>query len=43
MCAGNDVKFYDCQEILEEYRDKVMSLYRIVCSQYKDAASISVF
>jgi len=40
---GDDEKFYDYQEILEEYRDKVLSLYGRVCSQHKDVASISVF
>ena len=39
----DDEKFYDYQEILEEYRDKVLSLYGRVCSQHKDVASISVF
>ena len=27
----DDEKFYDYQEILEEYRDKVMALYHRVC------------
>ena len=39
----DDEKFYDYQEILEEYRDKVMALYRKVCQLHEDVESISVF
>lgn len=40
---GDDEKFYDYQEILEEYRDKVLSLYRRVCQHHEGVESISVF
>ena len=40
---GDDEKFYDYQEILEEYRDKVMSLYHRVCQFHEGVESISVF
>ena len=40
---GDEEKFYDYQEILEEYRDKVMALYRKVCQLHEDVESISVF
>ena len=40
---GDEEKFYDYQEILEEYRDKVMALYRKVCQFHEDVESISVF
>ena len=40
---GDDEKFYDYQEILEEYRGKVLSLYRRVCQHHEGVESISVF
>ena len=40
---GDDEKFYDYQEILEEYSDKVMSLYHRVCQFHEGVESISVF
>ena len=40
---GDDEKFYDYQEIWEEYRDKVMSLYHRVCQFHEGVESISVF
>ena len=40
---GDDEKFYDYQEILAEYRDKVLSLYRRVCQHHEGVESISVF
>ena len=40
---SDDEKFYDYQEILEEYRDKVMSLYHKVCQFHEGVESISVF
>ena len=39
----DDEKFYDYQEILEEYRGKVLSLYRRVCQHQEGVESISVF
>ena len=39
----DDEKFYDYQEILEEYRDKVQSLFRRVCQHHEGVESISVF
>ena len=40
---GDDEKFYDYQEILDEYRDKVLSLYSRVCQHHEGVESISVF
>ena len=40
---GDEEKFYDYQEILEEYHDKILSLYRRVCQHHEGVESISVF